>query len=125
VGRSFLGGIVAEEINETIADLGLEGKKIKVDGKFADAYYFCVGGAVGRVQSIARAVGYRCLATEVPVSITRLLARYTELRDSGESLQQFLARKSNDELRSFLAGGPAEVAPRDLPAVPVPHGVEG
>ena len=30
-----------------IADLGLEGKKIKVDGQFADAYYFCVGGSVG------------------------------------------------------------------------------
>jgi sulfite reductase (ferredoxin) len=108
-----------------IADLGLEGKKIKVNGKFADAYYFCVGGSVGRVQSIARAVGYRCLATEVPESVTRLLARYTELRDSGESLQQFLARKSNDEIRGFLADGTAEVAERDLPAAPVPHGVEG
>ena len=108
-----------------IADLGLEGKKIKVDGQFADAYYFCVGGSVGRVQSIARPVGYRCLATEVPESITRLLSRYTELRESGESLQQFLARKSNDEIRGFLAGGAAEVAARDLPAAPVPHGVEG
>ncbi len=108
-----------------IADLGLEGKKIKVDGQFADAYYFCVGGSVGRVQSIARPVGYRCLATEVPESITRLLSRYTELRESGESLQQFLARKSNDEIRSFLSGGTAEIAQRDLPAAPAPHGVEG
>ena len=56
-----------------IADLGLEGKKIKVDGQFADAYYFCVGGAVGQFQSIARPVGYRCLATEVPDAIERLL----------------------------------------------------
>ena len=91
-----------------IADLGLEGKKIKVDGQFADAYYFCVGGSVGRVQSVARPVGYRCLATEVPESIARLLSRYTQLRDDGESLQQFLARKSNDEsevsLRRFTWG---------------------
>jgi sulfite reductase (ferredoxin) len=108
-----------------IADLGLEGKKIKVDGKFADAYYFCVGGSVGRVQSVARAVGYRCLAEEVPDSIARLLSRYTELRDSGENLQQFFARKSNDEIRSFLAGGATEVAQRDVPKGPVPHGVEG
>jgi sulfite reductase (ferredoxin) len=107
-----------------IADLGLEGKKIKVNGEFADAYYFCVGGAVGRVQAIARAVGYRCLAAEVPASIARLLARYTELRISGEDLQQFLARKSNDELRSYLAGGESEVVKRDLPAAPPPHGVE-
>jgi sulfite reductase (ferredoxin) len=108
-----------------IADLGLEGKKIKVDGKFADAFYFCVGGSVGRVQSVARAVGYRCLAAEVPDSIARLLSRYTELRDRGENLQQFFARKSNDEIRSFLAGGATEVAQRDVPSAPVPHGVEG
>jgi sulfite reductase (ferredoxin) len=108
-----------------IADLGLEGKKIKVDGQFADAYYFCVGGSVGRVQSIARPVGYRCLAAEVPESIVRLLARYTEYRDGGESLQQFLARKSNDEIRNFLAGGAAEVAQRDVAVAPPPHGVDG
>ncbi len=110
-----------------IADLGLEGKKIKVNGQFADAYYFCVGGSVGRVQSVARPVGYRCLATEVPESITRLLSRYTELRASGETLQQFLARMSNDEIRGFLSGVgvAAEVAARDLPTAPPPHGVEG
>ena len=28
-----------------IADIGLEGKKIKKDGKMVDAFYFCVGGA--------------------------------------------------------------------------------
>jgi sulfite reductase (ferredoxin) len=108
-----------------IADLGLEGKKIKVDGKFADAYYFCVGGAVGQAQAIARPVGYRCLASEVPESIERLLGRYAELRESGESLQQFLARKSNDEIRGFLAGGVAEVAQRDVPVAAAPHGVDG
>lgn len=108
-----------------IADLGLEGKKIKVDGKLTDAYYFCVGGSVGHVQSIARPVGYRCLATDVPQSIARLLRNYTELRTEGESLQQFFARKSNEEIRNFLGGSPAEVVTRDLPSGPVPHGVEG
>jgi len=108
-----------------IADLGIEGKKIKVDGKFADAYYFCVGGSVGQLQSIARPVGYRCLAEEVPESIERLLIRYKETRNSGESLQQFLARKSNDEIRGFLAGGVAELAQRDVPVAAAPHGVDG
>jgi len=108
-----------------IADLGIEGKKIKVDGKFADAYYFCVGGSVGQLQSIARPVGYRCLAEEVPESIERLLIRYKETRNSGESLQQFLARKSNDEIRGYLAGGVTEVAQRDIPAAAAPHGVDG
>ena len=31
-----------------IADIGLEGKKIKHEGKLTDAYYFCLGGAVGQ-----------------------------------------------------------------------------
>jgi len=108
-----------------IADLGLEGKKIKVNGEFADAYYFCVGGSVGRVQAVARPVGYRCLASEVPESIARLLSRYTELRVRNEDLQQFFARKSNDELRGFLAGVETEAAQRDIPTAPAPHGVEG
>jgi len=30
-----------------IADIGLEGKKIKKDGQSVDAFYFCVGGATG------------------------------------------------------------------------------
>lgn len=108
-----------------IADLGLEGKKIKINGQFADAYYFCVGGSVGQVQAVARPVGYRCLATEVPDSIARLLGRYTAFREGEESLQKFFARKSNDELRGFLAGGEVEVAQRDTPVAPAPHGVEG
>src|SRR5438034_7382362 len=31
-----------------IADIGIEGKKVKVDGALVDAYYFCVGGGLGR-----------------------------------------------------------------------------
>src|SRR3569833_2027266 len=30
-----------------IADIGLEGKKIKKDGKMVDAFYFCLGGSIG------------------------------------------------------------------------------
>ena len=30
-----------------IADIGIDGKKMKVDGRLVDAYYFCVGGALG------------------------------------------------------------------------------
>jgi len=34
-----------------IADVGIEGKKIKQNGKMVDAYYFCVGGSVGQFAS--------------------------------------------------------------------------
>ena len=75
-----------------IADIGIEGKKIKMEGRMVDAYYFCIGGSVGQFASIARPVGYRCVASEVPDVIERLLTRFNERRESGENLRQFLAR---------------------------------
>ncbi len=107
-----------------IADIGIEGKKIKLDGKLVDAYYFCVGGSVGHVASIARPVGYRCRADEVPDAIARLLDAFQSDRHTGETIQYFLARHSNDVLRSILAGGPTLAADRDLPVAAVPHSVE-
>ena len=108
-----------------IADIGLEGKKIKENGKLVDAYYFCVGGAVGRDQAIARPVGYRCLAAEVPAAIERLLNNYSQLRHSGENLRQFFSRHEANEIRGFLAGSPLPAVARDLPTDRTPHGVEG
>lgn len=108
-----------------IADLGLEGKKIKVDGRMQDAYYFCVGGAVGREQAISRPVGYRCVASEVPDAIERLMSRYTERRLPGENLRQFFARHTNDDIRAFLAGTLVGGVERDQPTAPAPQGVEG
>ena len=106
-----------------IADIGIEGKKIKHDGKLTDAYYFCLGGAVGKFSSVARPVGYRCLATEVPSSIERLLRHYLGGRHQDENLRAWFARHSNDELRSWLAGEDLEPVERDVPAGRVPHGV--
>ena len=107
-----------------IADIGIEGKKTKVDGKMVDAYYFCVGGSVGQFASIARPVGYRCAATEVPDAIERLLREFNEQRAPEENLRQFFARHSNDDIRSLLAGGFAASVERDSVQGSVPIGVE-
>ncbi len=106
-----------------IADIGLEGKKIKSEGGITDAYYFCLGGAVGANQSIARLSGYRCTAAEVPASIERLLRTYLAGRRDGENLRQYFSRFSNEELRAQLAGQFVDAELRDLPAGPVPHGI--
>src|SRR5712692_6791382 len=108
-----------------IADVGIEGKKIKVAGQMVDAYYFCVGGAVGQYQAIARPIGYRCLATEVPDAIERLLRRYLGTRLPGENLRQFFARHTDAELRAFLADAQVEAVARDPSPGRPPHGVEG
>jgi len=108
-----------------IADIGIEGKKTKVDGRMVDAYYFCVGGSVGQFASIARPVGYRCAAMDVPDAIERLLNAFTERREAQENLRRFLARHSNEEIRSILAGTFVQAAERDLALGAVPQGVEG
>jgi sulfite reductase (ferredoxin) len=108
-----------------IADIGIEGKKIKVDGRMVDAYYFCVGGSVGEFAAIARPVGYRCAATDVPDAIERLLSQFNDSRDEGENLRRFLARHSNESIRAILAGSFVAPVERDLALGPVPTGVEG
>ena len=108
-----------------IADIGIEGKKLKVDGRMVDAYYFCVGGSVGEFASIARPVGFRCVASEVPEAIERLLREFNERRDSGENLRRFFARHSNEQIRGWLAGEVVTPVERDRAAGPVPLGVEG
>ena len=107
-----------------IADIGLEGKKIKHDGKLVDAYYFCAGGSVGAWARTARPVGYRVPATEVPEALERLLRTYLTTRESGENLRAWFSRHSDLELREFLAGAQFAPVERDLASRAVPHGVE-
>ena len=108
-----------------IADIGIEGKKIKQNGRMVDAYYFCVGGSVGQFAGIARPVGYRCTADTVPDAIERLLEGFNTRREGNENLRQFINRHSNEELRALLAGTFVGAVERDIALGPVPHGVEG
>jgi sulfite reductase (ferredoxin) len=108
-----------------IADIGLEGKKIKADGTLVDAYYFCLGGAVGKHQAVARPVGYRVPASDVPASIERLLRAYLADCRPGEGFRQFCAARSDEDLRALLAGAELVAVARDLPSGPPPHGVDG
>jgi sulfite reductase (ferredoxin) len=104
-----------------IADIGIEGKKIKHEGKLVDAYYFCLGGSVGQFAATARPVGYRIPATEVPEAIERLLKTYQGKRlGEGETLRAYFARHSNDELRAQLAGELVSPVERDTSAGPAP-----
>jgi sulfite reductase (ferredoxin) len=107
-----------------IADIGIEGKKTKVEGTMVDAYYFCVGGAVGRHQRTARPIGYRAPATEVPAAIERLLRAYLDERRNGDSFRAFTARHSDEELRHVLAGEAVTAEARDPSPGRPPHGVD-
>ncbi len=104
-----------------ISDIGLEGKKINHAGESVDAYYFCLGGAVGEHQRIARPVGYRCPANEVPEAIARLLRSYVANRFDDENLRSYFSRFSDHELRAQLAGYEAPFAERDAAEGVVPE----
>ncbi|MGD0628483.1 MAG: nitrite/sulfite reductase [Terracidiphilus sp.] len=106
-----------------VADIGIEGKKIKHEGKLTDAYYFCLGGAVGQHAAVARPVGYRCPAPLVPEAIERLLRQYLADRVPNENLRAWFSRHSDEELRAHLAGEVLAPVERDVPTGPVPHGV--
>ena len=96
-----------------IADIGLEGKKIKKDGKMVDAFYFCVGGAVGKYAAIARQIGFRAAAEDCPEAIERLLRAYLAARQPGEDLRAYFARTDDESLRAQLAGTVLPAVERD------------
>jgi sulfite reductase (ferredoxin) len=107
-----------------IADIGLEGKKIKKDGKMVDAFYFCVGGAVGKYAAIARQIGFRAAAEDCPYAIERLLRAYLEARQPGEDLRAYFARTDDESIRAQLAGTAVVPVERDAPPAGGRHVVE-
>jgi sulfite reductase (ferredoxin) len=93
-----------------IADVGLEGKKIKLDGKLADAWSFALGGALGVHAGVARLVNYRCTSAEAPNALERLLRSYLASRSGDQNLRAWFAGKSNEELRAILESGTPTLA---------------
>ena len=108
-----------------IADIGLEGKKMKKDGQDGGRVTTSAWAARwGEHAGIARQIGYRCPRRWLPEAIERLLRGYLGSRKREENLRAWFARHSNDELRAFLAGGVLAAVERDVAVGHVPHGVE-
>jgi sulfite reductase (ferredoxin) len=108
-----------------IADIGLEGKKVKHEGQLTDAYYFCVGGSVGKHAGVARPVGFRTAAHLVPEALERLLRKYLAEREGGENLRAWFGHNTDAELRAALAGEEFIPVERDLPDGRVPVELAG
>jgi sulfite reductase (ferredoxin) len=100
-----------------IADIGLEGKRIKKDGKLVDAFQFCVGGAIGKYARTSRPLGYRAAAEDVPDAIERLLRAYLADRQPEEDLRAYFARHDDAALRATLNGEVIDPVERDAPPV--------
>ncbi len=107
-----------------IADIGLEGKKLKVDGQSVDAFYFCVGGAIGKYARPARPLGFRAAAKDCPEAIERLLRAYLSARHPEEDLRAYFARTDDDHLRAQLNGTFIPPVDRDAPPAGGRHAVD-
>ena len=109
-----------------IADIGLEGKKLKIDGRLVDAYYFCIGGAAGGQAAIARPVGYRVPAFEVAPAIERLVRAYLAAAAAGRYVPRVLrAARRRHAARAARRGVGTPAVARDPSPGPVPHAIEG
>ncbi len=104
-----------------LADIGLEGKRIKKDGKLVDAFHFCVGGAVGKYARTSRPLGYRAVAEDVPDAIERLLRAYIAERQPNEDLRAYFARTDDETLRAQLHGAIIDPVGRDAPPAHSSH----
>ncbi|MCS6818282.1 MAG: nitrite reductase, partial [Blastocatellia bacterium] len=108
-----------------IADIGLQGCKMKIEGEHVDAFDILLGGAVGRGATFTRRIGLKVPAARVPDVLERLLREYVSRRRPGERFHEFCWRHSEAELRAMLMAKDTEAmeAP-PWPGSP-PHGVEG
>ena len=82
-----------------------------------DAFYFCVGGAVGKFAAPARQIGFRAAATDCPDAIERLLNGYLAARTPGEDLRAYFSRTNDETLRAQLNGTVVDPVERDAPPV--------
>ena len=83
-----------------------------------DAFYFCVGGAVGKYAGIARQIGFRAAAEDCPEAIERhALRAYLANRTPGEDLRAYFHRTDDETLRAHLNGTVIAPVERDAPPV--------
>ncbi len=82
-----------------------------------DAFYFCVGGAVGKYANIARQIGFRAAADDCPEAIERMLRAYLANRTPGEDLRAWFSRTNDETLRAHLNGTAVDPVERDAPPV--------
>ncbi len=87
-----------------IADIGLQGAKVKVNGQMVDAYDVFLGGGLGAQQRFAHRVNVRVPTKDLPETLARLLRAYLQERGETESFYEFCQRNSDVELRKVLVG---------------------
>jgi sulfite reductase (ferredoxin) len=87
-----------------IADVGLQGVQIELDGTSVDGFDFFLGGAVGRAPRLARRIGVRLSAVETPDALERMFRIFLRDREESERFASWVARTGDDIVKEALAG---------------------
>lgn len=86
-----------------IADVGLQGVLLNQGGTQVEGFDFFVGGGLGAGSGLARRLGYRTTAEEVPDALERLFERFASSRAPDEIFRAWAARVGDSEVRAILA----------------------
>lgn len=85
-----------------IAEIGLQGVSMKVDGQTVDGFDFFLGGGLGADAGFGRRISYRAPAAEVPDALERLFRGYLATRAEGERFRRWANRVGDEVLLEYL-----------------------
>ncbi|MEM3957069.1 MAG: nitrite/sulfite reductase [Thermoproteota archaeon] len=85
-----------------VADIGLLGRQMKVDGAFKQVYEIYVGGSTGEKASFGTRIEESVPAEEVRFRVASFIASYLKNRNASEDLNSFCKKHSKEELKRLL-----------------------
>ena len=86
-----------------IADIGLLGAQVEVEGGLAEGYHVHVGGGAGPHEGLGREIARDVREPDLAPLLERLLRAWLERRRALESFHDFAARHAVEELRALCA----------------------
>ncbi|MBL0387241.1 nitrite/sulfite reductase [Tumebacillus sp. ITR2] len=87
---------------QQIADIGLAGALVRIDGKMQDAYDISIGGGLGVDSKFNRKVVLKVPADDVKFAIEAIVSYYSENRTAGESFRSFANRVEDDAVKAAV-----------------------
>lgn len=84
------------------ADVGLQGVLVNHEGEQVEGFDFFVGGGLGANRGIARRVGFRAPATQVPAALERIFRAFAADRESDETFRTWVLRTGDEGVRAIL-----------------------
>jgi ferredoxin-nitrite reductase len=87
---------------QQIADIGLAGALVRIDGKMQDAYDISIGGGLGTDAKFNRKIISKIKADDVKYSIQAIVEHYLANRLAGESFRDFANRVADADVQAAV-----------------------